>query len=397
LGTWLVAGEIALAVVLAVASALTLQTLWRLQRAPLGYVTENVGIINLRVAPEKYADDNALVGFQDAVLRRAASLPGVVSAALVSDLNEYGSGRRRSFTIAGQTPQVVAERPTVGVFCGSPDYGAVLGIPLVKGRGFVPSDRMGAPRVAIVNQRFVDRFFAGENPLGRRVTIDLPPTGRAQSDAAAAWEIVGVMANVKSGGGRGGENTSVMLPFAQQPSVDPVLVVRTSLRPEAVLRTLRASLLEYDRDLVVFRMTTMEALLGGSMKEDRDRARLLGGFATLAVFLAGLGVYGVVSYQVSQRTRDIGIRLALGAQPAEVRTMILREGAVMAAFGGGIGLLLSLAAGRLLESMLFGVSAIDPWSLLAATVLMSAVTLLGCWIPARRATRVSPTEALRAE
>jgi putative ABC transport system permease protein len=396
LGSLLVAGEIAVAVALVVAAGLIGQTLWRLGRVPLGFAPENTGHLVVGLRAKKYATDETVAEFFRAVEQRAAALPGVTHAAVTTRL-PLMAYPEETFAIAGQAVPPVAERPRAMTQLVGVDYLATLGVPLLRGRAFTVQDRTGTPRVALVNRLFAEKYFPGADPVGRQLLIDLPASGRAAADKPDPWQIVGVTGNMRMRGLPGEDEPAITLPFAQHPVSEFSVAVRTTGAVEPVLRALRQAINEIDREVLADRMDTFASLVASQRMTQRNQSWLLGGFAAIALVLAALGTYGVITYSVGQRTREIGIRMALGAQPGDVLTLVLRHGLRLAFAGVALGLAASFAVGRTMESLLFGVKAFDVLTWAAAALALVATALVACWLPARRAVRVDPTVALRAE
>lgn len=396
IGGLLVVGEIAVAVVLVTAGGLIGQGLWRLGRIPLGFDPAGVGLLTTTLPADKYATDEGIAGFYGRVLEGAAALPGVRHVALASrlPLNGYPTD---TFAVVGPALPPGPEWPRAQLQLVSPGYGAALGVPLLRGRMFSEQDRLGAPRVALINRFLAERFFPDADPVGRQLIIDFPATGRASADEPGPWQIVGVIGDVKGRGIPGEDFPIICVPFAQHPSHDPTLIVRAAGRPENLARALPRVVHDLDRTVVADRFDTMTAYVEREVRTLRHQTWLLGGFAAAALLLAALGIYGVMAYQVGQRLREFGIRSALGAQRADVLRLVLFRGLKLIVAGVGTGLLASLATGRLLETLLHGVSAFDPLTWAGAAVLLGGVALAACGWPARQAVRVDPAVALREE
>jgi putative ABC transport system permease protein len=381
----LVVGEIALSLVLLVGAGLMINSLLRLQSVNLGFVPEN--LLQMTI----YARD-AKPEFYEQVLARVQALPGVERASFSRNaplLGHYTS--RALIDIEGRTD---VNKVEVGFHSVSPDYFKTLGITLLRGRVFTPQDRAGAPRVAMINKAAAEKFFPGEDPIGKR----LRPYSRPQYQTPELFvEIVGVVADVPYSRLEEGIGPDVYVSALQPTGRTPILIVRSSLDLAALTAAVRREVLQLDRDVPLTAVQTMRERAAEMTSRTRFIAVVLGLFAGLALLLAGIGIYGVLAYSVSARTREVGIRVALGAQPADVVRLVLKEGMSLAGIGAGIGLLASLALTRLLKGMLFGVSANDPLTFAAITLLLLGVAWLACWLPARRATKVDPLVALRCE
>jgi putative ABC transport system permease protein len=267
-----------------------------------------------------------------------------------------------------------------------------MGIALVSGRAFEALDGAASTPVAVINQTFARQHFSGENPIGRRLLFT------NSQNKTTAREIVGVVGDVRHAGLEAESGPEYYVPFAQTPAVRVTVVARTtSGDPAAVAPGLRGAVRQVDKNLAVYNVRPMESYLAESVSKRRFNMMLLGGFATVALLLAGLGIYGVMSYTVAQRTHEIGVRMALGAQGRDVLRLVIRQGMAPALLGVVVGLAASLALTRVMASLLYGVSATDPTTFALVALLLSAVAMLSCYLPARRATKVDPMVALRYE
>jgi putative ABC transport system permease protein len=265
-----------------------------------------------------------------------------------------------------------------------------MGIELFSGRAFSERDRVEAPAVAMINEAFAREFFPGEDPLGRRITSD---TGKRVSR-----EIVGVVRDIKHFGLDSEARPELYVPYTQDPWPRAMtIVLRTGADPSSLMAGVRAEVSALDKDLPVLNVRTMEQLVERSVSTSRFRAYLIGLFAALALILSSLGIYGVMSYAAGQRTHEIGIRMALGAGRRDILTLVLGQGVALTMIGIGIGVAASLGLTRVLQSMLFEVSATDPYTFAGVSILLFLVAVLACLLPARRAMNVDPTTALRCE
>jgi putative ABC transport system permease protein len=272
----------------------------------------------------------------------------------------------------------------------SEGYFATLGIPILSGRAFNNGDGPNTPIVAVVNQEFVRQFFPdGENPIGKRILLG------AGTPNQTPVSIIGVAAALRRVGRANKSLPQVLLPFAQSPSTDITILLRTANDPNTVVSALRSQVLTIDKELPLFDVATMDNLLEAETVDQRFESATVGLFAALALLLAGVGIFGVISYMVSQRTNEIGIRMALGAQRSDVLRMVIRNGMFMTAAGVAVGLVGALALTRLMRNLLFQITPTDPITYSAVTIILVIVALLACCIPARRAMRVDPMAALR--
>lgn len=273
-------------------------------------------------------------------------------------------------------------------------YFKAMGVPIVRGRAFQASDAMSSPQVVIISEAAARKYFASEDPIGRVITMGY---GREKGKPQPGGEIVGVAADVKDRGLAYDASPQVYLPFAQMPISSMDVLLRTQVDPMTLAKSVEAVVHELDRELPLGRVRTLDALMAASVSQPRFYALLLGFFASVAVSLAALGIFGVVSYSVAQRSREIGVRLALGANPAAVRAMILRQAMALALAGVFGGVLGALAFSKAIGGLLFHLSPTDPATLAEVAALLSAVAFLASFLPARQATRVDPLITLRSE
>jgi putative ABC transport system permease protein len=388
----LVTAEIALALALLVGAGLVIQVFLRQYYAGFGIDSNQVLTANLWLSGTRYEDPPKQAAFFQETIQRLEPLPGVTSAGATSTLVPGDDERIVTFSIDGRPVLPRTERAKAAYFAISPEYLRTLRVPMLQGRGFLPSDTAQVPRVAVVNQAFVQRHFHEEQPIGKRVRLDTGDSDRPDWSA-----IVGVVGNVQ--GGQRRDMPQVYEPYLQRPTASMTLVVRTSSDPAAFAPMLRRAVWSVDKDQPIARVQSMNQVIadwgaGGVMV-----STMMGTFAGLAVVLAVVGVFGVMAYTVAQRTHEIGIRTALGAQRSDVLRMVVRKGMVLGAFGVGIGL--ALAAPLMWLNMIPEQEG-TPFDqrasiLLAAALLISVAALLASYIPARRATRVDPMVALRCE
>jgi putative ABC transport system permease protein len=387
----LVVAELALAVMLLVGAGLLLKSLWRLQRVELGVNPERVLTAYFELPEQRYTQPQQFTGFYTRLLEGAQALPGVRAAALSNSLPPDRTDFSDGFGIEGR-PAVPNQPPQIAyVIRVSPDYFRALGIALRDGRYFTATDTDAAPRVALINETLQRRFFPGENPIGKRLN-----TG---SEQRPVWnEIVGVVGDVKYNGLATEIQPAFYQPLAQAQSSGISLIMKTEIPdPSSLTAATRNIVRSVDSEVPLAYIGTMEQRLDTATAQPRFRAKLIALFAALALILACVGIYGVISYSVAQRTHEIGVRLALGAQSRDVLRLVAHQGLKLIFAGVGCGLLASLALTRLMQELLFGVSATDPWTFAAVAALLVSIALLACWIPARRATKVDPMIALRCE
>jgi putative ABC transport system permease protein len=323
------------------------------------------------------------------------AVPGVESAAVIYPLPFGGSSTSNTFTIAGRPEPAPADKPAANYRAVSPDYFRVMRMALARGRAFNEQDDAKAQPVLIVNETFARRFFAGADALGQHVTIERASGVTAVQDSR---EIVGVVGDVRHTGLDEEPGPEFYVPYTQAPESYMALVVRAKVgNASGVAAGVRGAIREWDREQYVPAVEPMTQLIAESVADRRFNALLLGLFAFTALLLASVGIYGVTSYTVAQRTHEIGVRLALGARPADVLRLVLWQGLRLILFGVAVGIVAALALTRLLAGMLYGVSATDPPTFTAIALILTAVALVACYVPARRATKVDPMVALRYE
>ena len=385
----LVVSELALSLMLLVGAGLLIRSLVKLQSVDPGVQTKNVLTLFLP-AGASYSKDDQIISFYDRLLERVRAIPGVQSAAISFGAPPNQRVIGQDFRVEGRPNDPRQQDPIADFLSVGDEYFETLGIPLRQGRAFDEHDRAGAPNVVIINRRLADRFFPNEDPLGKQLRL---------GGAASRWilTIVGVSGNVNYRSLDTADEITLYVPHRQFAASDMSLIVRCSGDPMALAPAVQQQVWELNRDMAPTRIKTMEQLLSESVAQPRFRTVLLALFAGLALVLAGIGIYGVISYNVAQRTHELGIRMALGAQARDVLRLVVKQGMTLALIGVGAGLGGALALTRLLKTLLFGVSATDPLTFAVIAILLAVVALLACWIPARRATKVDPITALRFE
>lgn len=391
----LVASEMALAVLLLVGSGLLLRSFSRLQDVPPGFQADHLLVADIPLSETAYAKPEQRYEFFDRLVERAKVLPGVRSAGAASFLPVSGGGSIIHFNITGHPPKTPHDYVAAGYRTVTPNYLETLGVPLLRGRLLTPADNDKAPAVAVINASMANKCFPGENPLGKRIQLGATP-----DKDVPTMEIVGVVGDVRPGLGVDPQ-TEMYLPYRQADLVLPVFqlsfVLRTAADPQLQTSALRSALAEIDPNEPLVNVRTMEDNMAATAAQPRFRTWLIGIFAAVALVLAAVGVYGVMSYTVTQRTSEIGIRVTLGAQPGDVFRTIVGEGLRLALAGVGAGIVAALAMTRLLQSFLYGVSAYDPLTFFGVAFLLTMVAVAASFFPARRATLVDPMVALRYE
>jgi putative ABC transport system permease protein len=386
----LVVSEVAIAVLLLAAAGLLLESFARMQNLRDGFSTDRVLTFWIRPPNSRYqpADGPAIV---ERMLERIEQVPGVESAA-VNRATPFMGGSRSVIFFPGTTVDA-RSAPPVGRHYVSPDYFKTLGIPLRAGRPLADTDRPGRPPVAVVNETGARRFWPGENPIGKRVWFGT--TTGPFSDPAHAVEIVGVVGDVKYEGLDQGYNADFYTSFRQFSYPDTMVLVKTRGPSESIVPSIRAAVASVDPAVPIYDVLTLDDRIGTAMARPRFNATLVGAFACAALLLAAIGVYGVLSYSVSSRLREIGVRVALGADARRVTGLVLGEGMRLAGIGSAIGVAAALALTRLMQGLLVGVVASNPRILAGGAIVMLVVAAVAAWLPARRASAVDPIVVLR--
>ena len=388
----LVMGEVALALALLITAGLLLRSFARLQAVRPGFEPRGVITAVLSLPDVKYPDEARQAQFFAQLLPRVQSLPGVAHAATVFPLPLSGDNYVLSFAVAGRPTPAPTEVPRANVVAISPDYFHTMAIPLLAGRAFTDQDRIGSLPVLIVNRVMARKIWPGESPLGKRITFDPP------ADPKARWlTVVGLVGDVRAAALSKEPASQAYWPQLQRPFGEVALVLRTSRPPALLVPPVREAVQALDRELPLDRVQALETVVAASLAGSRVKTLLIGVFGALALLLAAVGIYGLVSYTVAQRTHEIGIRVALGAGHRAVQGMVIGQGMGLVAAGLAAGLALAWAAAGLVADQLFEVSATDPLTWAGVPLVLAAVALLANWLPARRATRVDPLETLRAE
>jgi predicted permease len=384
----LVVAEVALALVLMFGAGLLVRSLGRLRQVDPGFNPKNVLQAQVSLPDARYASEEARRAFYARVLERVRALPGVTSAAAMNTLPLTDSGSTQPIALEGRSAAALSEQPEVAVRVFTPATLRTLGIALKSGRDFTEADTEKSPPAILVSEAMARKFWPGEDAVGKRLTLTFYP--------GVVREVVGVVADVKL---RGLEKTTpipaLYAPYAQMPRFSMSLVVRTAQNPGSVGSAVEAAVHAVDPDQPVVDMKTMEEHLGASLARARFSMLLLSVFAALALLLSSIGIYSVLAYAVKRRTREIGIRMALGADGGDLVRMVVLQGMQPALIGLAIGIVASLVLGRLLAGLVFGIAPTDPLTFAAASALLSGVALAACAVPAWRATRVEPTRALQ--
>jgi len=388
----LVLAEVALASVLLVGAALLLRSFVGLTRVDPGISVDGILTARVTLPRFRYDDPARQVAFADALLDRARALPGVASAALGSAAPVDDAVPYWAIALAGveQPPPDVVQDAVV--YRASPEYFHTFGLPLIRGRLFEAADRADRTPVAIVSQGLAQRYWPGRDPVGSRLTFGDP------TDSATSWmTVVGVVGDVRQDGAVSPAYPQIYVPFAQLSNRSVVVALRTGRNPLALAAPLKRALAGVDPSLALSEVTTMEQRVASTLARPRVNAALLAGFAASALVLAALGIYGVIAYSVVQRTRELGIRVALGASADAVLGMVMRQGLTPVMIGLAVGLGVAAVGSRVLRSLLYGVTATDLATYGAVAAFLTAVAAAASYVPARRAARSDPVQALRAE
>lgn len=392
----LVVAEIALAFVLLSGSALLVRTLYRLQQLDLGFDSTNVITVWIPMTSADYPDGPHIIRYLGQVLDKLDAVPGVRAAATTSELPLEGWNEGMPFLIQGHPFIDMAKRPAANYKRVSPSYLATLQLRLLKGRWLAETDTAGNLPAIVINQPMAERYFKNEDPIGKRILIQQIIPGQPALGPEIPWEVVGVVADEKTNG-QGEANPTVYVSYKQSPTTNTALVIRGAMNPERLQKSIQSAIWELNKNQSVDGFKTLDQLKSEALGDNRLMAQLLGAFAGVALLLAAIGIYGVVSYSVEQRTHEMGVRAALGATRWDQLRLVFQSGMSLAAIGLGAGVLGALGLTRLLASFLYGVSPRDPSTLALVTVVLAAVSAAACFIPARRATRVDPIVALRHE
>jgi putative ABC transport system permease protein len=386
----LVVSELALAVMLLVGGGLLIKSLWKLQRVNVGVNPDRLLTMQVKSAPQ-YTDDKQVRAFYSQLLARVKGLPGVrdaaVGASLPPDLSDFSSG----FTIEGQ-PQTPTDEPLIAYFIRvSPEYFGVFNIPLRRGRLFEPTDQEDKPLVAIVNETFRRKFFGKTDPVNKRINLG--------NEKEPSWHtIAGVVADVRFNGLTQAVQPAIYLTADQAPAFETALIIKTDLTDPLVLTGgVRNELRQMNPQLPIAEVATMDQRLATALSETRFRTFLIAVFAALALVLACLGIYGVISYSVAQRTHEIGVRMALGAQTRDVVSMVVKQAVGLAFIGVALGLTAAFLLSGLMTKLLFGVTPTDVPTFALTALILAATALTASYLPARRAAKVDPLIALRHE
>ena len=388
IGNLLIASEVALALILLVGGGLLLRTVWQLNHVDAGFDERNALAVTVQLPEKKYADPEQIARFSDELVKQVGSIPSVTATG-VARILPIVHDLPTAFYFEGRPRPKDSDLPQTNYSAVSPEYFKAMGIPLIAGRAFTEHDTHGAARVAIISQSFAQRFFPNGDAIGQRINVQTGPESYR--------EIVGIVGDVKQNGLTKETRPHTYEPFAQAPNQFMTLIVRSTSDPKSLVPAVRSKVLALDSDLPLQRVTTLDRVISNSIRQQSFTSLVLSVFAGVALLLAAAGLYGVISYSVAQRTHELGIRVALGAQVKDVMQMVLRQGLTFVVIGEVAGIIGAFALTRLLDGLLFGVTPTDAATFITVTIGLTFIALLACYVPARRATKVDPLVALRYE
>jgi putative ABC transport system permease protein len=383
-----VVAQVALSLLLLVGGGLLIRSFEKLLRVDPGFKPENLLTLEYRLPRNKYQRGEAQWNFHRQVVERIREIPGVKSASLVRGLPFSGNGGDTGVILPDREIPPKGKEPVVRFDTAMPNYFETMGIPFIKGRLFNEQDQLNTPRVFIINQTMARRFWPDQDPIGKQIK-----TGADNP----AGTVIGVVGDAKHSWLGEEAQPQMYEAYSQAPGIFATVVARTTVEPMSLAEPVRQAVWKVDGDQPMWKVRTLVSLIDNSMADKRFLMVLMGVFAALAMALTVIGLYGVMSYAVSQRTQEIGVRMALGAGARDIHRMLLRQGMTLVLIGVAVGLAASWTLTRLMANLLFGVSATDPLTFGSIPALLAVVALLACWIPARRATRVDPMVALRTE
>jgi len=390
----LVVAELALAVMLLAGAGLLMRSFMKLQAVDPGFKVDPALTFDLTLPDARYKETDQQIAFYDQLLPRLRGLPGVQAASAVMGLPLSGLDFIISFEVGGRPPVPPAQQPAMQVRVATPEYFSTIGIPLKRGRMFTEDDRAQTPKVVLITEAAAKQFFPNEDPIGKTIKLGW---GRGPGKPRAGGEVVGIVGDIKDEGLSEPNPPQIYMPLRQWPVSFVTILMKTSVPPTALTEGARAQVAAIDPNLPLSNVGTLEAIVAKSISQQRFYMTLLSLFAAVALVLAAIGIFGVLSYAVSQRTREIGIRMALGAQERTVITLVVRQAMLLVGTGVLAGTVLALYLSQTMSKMLFSVRPTDPTTFVSVAAVLAGVALFASYLPARRATRVDPIVALRAE
>ena len=391
IGRILVVSEVALAFVLLIGAGLLIRSFWRLLQVNPGFDSSNILTMQISLPSSKYMEALPAINFYDQLLKRVSALPGVESAGAISYAPFSGDNSRSSFDLE-KHPSAKGQEPAAEIGCVTPGYFHTMHIPILRGRAFDDHDRKSTKGVLVINNAMARRFWPNEDPIGQRIQIGVSYF----EDEPKFWEIIGIVGDTKQFSLDSEAQPEFYLPHAQQPWPSMTLLVRAS-NPLSLTEAVKNQVKSVDKDQAVSMVRLMDQYVSNSVSQQRFSMLLLAIFAGMALVLASIGIYGVISYSVTQRTNEMGIRMALGAERQDVMKLVLGQGVLLIGAGIAAGLFFALVLTRLMLSLLFQTSAVDPVIFIGIAALLISIALFATYIPARRATKVDPIVALRYE
>jgi putative ABC transport system permease protein len=393
----LVVIEFALALTLLAGAGLVIHSFWKLSRVDLGFRQDHILTFFLPITNERFSSPEQINAFYRQLLDKIGSLPGITATSASTGMPIIGTNFGMPFNLAGQAVDDPSSRPGAGFNMVTPEYFKTFGIRIEKGRAITAQDVAGGQPVAVVNQTFAKKYLSNVDPLTQRVVVEQLIPGVTKLGPPIEWQIVGVYHDLHNGGVRGDGFPEIDVPFVQSPWPQAGLAVRTFGDPGSMTKSMTAVVRSVDPDLPLDQVKTMDQLVDESLAGDRFSTVLFASFAGVALLLAAIGIYGVMSFAVAQRTHEIGLRMALGADPHQVLRLILKEGMLLAFAGLVLGLAGTYFSGRVMKTLLYQVNAMDPAAISSVAIVLLLSALCACYIPARRATQVDPMVALREE
>lgn len=365
-----------------------IRTIVRLSGVDPGFQAKNVLSLEYRLPNTRYPEGAQQWNFHRRVVERVSALPGVRSAALALGIPFSGNNDAEPYVLLDRPQPPPGQEPVADFNVADSHFFATMGIPLIAGRTFSESDQAGTPRAAVINRTMAEKFWPAGDPIGKQLEL---------LDEKKPATIVGVVGDIRQRNLHDPAPAQIYFAYPQNPDIFATLIVRTEGDPMAMANAVRQAIWSIDSDQPMWKVRSLESLVKRSMSDRRYLAFLLSIYSGLALLLAAVGIYGVLSYSVGRRGQEIGVRMALGAQPGDVLTLVLRQGMALVLIGAALGCLGAIGAARLISTLLFGVSTADPVTFAASAFLLTAVALAACYFPARRAMRVDPLEALRHE